>query len=261
MKQDKGRGVVLMDRTIYLEKCLDILDTNQFRKLSTDPTKKTEEKIQRVLRKMKRSFSTQEYSTIYPTGSCPVKFYGTGKIHQLPDNGNVEQLPIRPIVSNMEIVTYQLAKYLAKLLSPLSQSQYTVKSTKDFINKIKNVNVSHGFDIISFDVKALFTSVPLEETINVALDRIYHRKEIDTPISKNDMRNLSLLCTKNIHFCFGGHIYQQNDGVAMGCPLGSVLAGIFMVKLETRIIPTVTENISHWRRDIHLHFSAIEFFA
>ena len=131
-------------------------------------------------------------------------------------------------------------------MSPLSQSQYTVKSTKDFIEKILNVNVPQGFKMISFDVKSLFTSIPLEETINVALERICHRKEIDTLISKNDMRNLLLLCTKNVHFCFGGDIYQQNDGVAS--PLEPVLAGIFMAELETRIIPTVTNSISHWRR-------------
>ena len=38
-----------------------------------------QEKIQQVLRKIKRSFSTQEYSTIYPIGSCPGKFYGTSR--------------------------------------------------------------------------------------------------------------------------------------------------------------------------------------
>ena len=43
--------------------------------------------------------------------------------------------------------------------------------------------------MISFDMKSLFTTVPLEETINVALGRIYHRKEIVSSISKNDMRN------------------------------------------------------------------------
>ena len=115
-------------------------------------------------------------------------------------------LSIRTIVSNIGTTTY-LAKYLAELLFPLSQSQYTVKSTKDFTYKIRNVNVSHGFNMISFDVKSLFTRVHLEETI-VALDRIYHRKEIETSISKNNMRNLLLLCTKNIHFCFGRDIYQ-----------------------------------------------------
>ena len=97
-------------------------------------------------------------------------------------------------------------------------------------------------------MKSLFTSVPLEETINAASDRIYHRKEIETPISKNYMRNLLLLGTKNVHFCFGGDIYQENDGVAMGSPLGPVLACIFMVDLDTKIIPTVTDSISHWRR-------------
>ena len=193
----------------------------------------------------------QEYSTIYPTGSCPRKFYGTAKVHKLPESKNKDQLPIRPIIYNIGTATHQLAKYLAKLLFPLSQSQYTVK--KDFIEKIRNVNVPHGFDMISFDEKPLFTSVPLEETINLALGRIYHRKQINISISKNDMHNL-LLCTKNALFCFGGGIYQQNDGVAMGSHLGPVLAGTFMVELEKRIILMVTYIISHWRRYVDIHF-------
>ena len=88
-------------------------------------------------------------------------------------------------------------------------------------------------------MKSLFTSVPLEVTINVVLDRKYHQKEINTSISKNDMSNVLLLCTKNVHFCFGGDIYQQNDGVTMGSTLEPVLAGNFVAELETRLIPTV----------------------
>ena len=49
MKQNKGRGVVLMDIMVYLDKLLDILDTNKFTKLSTDPTKKMEEKKWTIL--------------------------------------------------------------------------------------------------------------------------------------------------------------------------------------------------------------------
>ena len=45
--------------------------------------------------------------------------------------------------------------------------------------------------MISF-VKSLFTSVTLEETINLALDRIYQQKEIDISSNKNGMRNLLL---------------------------------------------------------------------
>ena len=34
----------------------------------------------------------------------------------------------------------------------------------------------------------------------------------------------------------------------MGSLLGPVLAGVFIVKLEMRILSTVTDSISHWRR-------------
>ena len=34
----------------------------------------------------------------------------------------------------------------------------------------------------------------------------------------------------------------------MGSPLGPVLAGIFMVELETTIVPTLTEYLLFWKR-------------
>ena len=53
MKQDKERGVVIMDKLKYHEKCLMILENENFIKLNRNTTNKTEEKIQRILRKMK----------------------------------------------------------------------------------------------------------------------------------------------------------------------------------------------------------------
>ena len=74
--------------------------------------------------------------------------------------------------------------------------------------KMHNVNVPHRFNIYH-STWSPYLQVPLEETIKVASDRTYHRKEIETSFSKNDMRNLLLLCTKNVHVCFGGDIYQK----------------------------------------------------
>ena len=71
---------------------------------------------------------------------------------------------------------------------------------------------------------------------------------MDTSPSKSNMNNLLLLCTKNVLFCFDGDIYQKSDGVAIGSFLGSVLAGTFVVELETGIMSTVTDSISHWKR-------------
>ena len=53
----------------------------------------------RVLREIKTNLTSQEYTRLYPTASCPVKFYGTIKIHKILPTDNVDKLPIRPIVS------------------------------------------------------------------------------------------------------------------------------------------------------------------
>ena len=87
MRQDKGRGVAIIDKSKYKAKCLELLQTNKFSKLKHDPTKSFENKIQRILRKLKTRLSTQQYFQLYPTGSFPGKFYGTAKSHKLPIDG------------------------------------------------------------------------------------------------------------------------------------------------------------------------------
>ena len=89
---------------------------------------------------------------------------------------------------------------------------------------------------------------PLEKTIGIALERIYLRKEIVTILTQNEIKNLLILCTKNVHFTFNNEIYIQNDGVAMGSPLGPILAGIFMVELENTLVPKLKQHIKNWRR-------------
>ena len=61
------------------------------------------------------------------------------------------------------------------------------------------------------------------------------------------MKELLYLSTKNVHFSFSNEIYVQNDGVAMGFPLGPVLANIFMVELERTIIPSFSDKIKLWK--------------
>ena len=62
------------------------------------------------------------------------------------------------------------------------------------------------------------------------------------------MKQLLTLCTKNVHLSSDNTVYQQNDGVAMGSPLGLVLSGIFMVQLENSWVPTLNESLTLWRR-------------
>ena len=260
IKQDKGRGVVLMDRSKYVEKVMKQLNTENFKELTTDKTKAVEESIQRALLAIKPVIGESDYSKIYPSGSNPGKFYGTAKVHKLKsdDQDKINKLPLRPIISNVGTATHKTAQYLCNLLSPLGKSEYNVLNTKEFVQKIKKIKVPKGYVTISFDVVSLFTNVPLRKTIDIILRKVYDDKLIDTKIPKKNMEKLLLLCTQGTPFTFNGKMYVQVDGVMMGSPLGALFANIFMCELENTIIPSLGNKIHNWTRYVDDTFAFIK---
>ena len=122
-------------------------------------------------------FKTKLPSNSISTGSSPGKIYGTAKIHKVGTNGKVDNLPIRPMISNIRTATYHLAKYLAHLLKPLSGSRYTVKNTKEFTKKIRKQKIPKDYTMVSFDAVSLFTNVPLEDTMNI-IEEFMKRKKL-----------------------------------------------------------------------------------
>ena len=59
-------------------------------------------------------------------------------------------------------------------------------------------------------------------------------------LTRSELKEMLLLCTKKVHFTFNGKTYIQTDSVAMGSPLGPVLADIFMIELEKSLLPELT---------------------
>ena len=68
LKQDKGRGVIMLNHSKYIEKCLSIVNSNQFLQVDKDPTASIERKAQKTLRKIKDKIPSLLYSKTYPTG-------------------------------------------------------------------------------------------------------------------------------------------------------------------------------------------------
>ena len=91
----------------------------------------------------------------------PSKFYGLPKIHK-PDT------PLRPIVSSSGPVTYGLAKELTKIIKPLvGNSPHDINSTQDFVELVKKVALLPRECVSSYDVTALFNSVPVDPALGI----------------------------------------------------------------------------------------------
>ena len=123
-----------------------------------------------------------------------------------------------------------------------------MKSTKYSIEKLRTVKVPTWYQMVCFNVKALFTNVPLEYTVYLELKQIYENHEIARSITRNEIREIILLYTKNVRFTFRNVVYLQTNGVAVGSPLGPVFAGIFLVHLERSLVPLITSELSFWKQ-------------
>ena len=97
--------------------------------------------------------------------------------------------------------------------------------------------------MISFDIKNLFTNVPLDKILR----KIYKERILNTSIPRKEMGKLLYLCTKHVNFSYGRKIYINLDGVAIASPFGPVLANIFMTELEIAMIPSLSNYLKNWK--------------
>ena len=121
--------------------------------MKKDPTDKFRAQLVNILREWNnQKLIPEKLYTIrfpYPTGGQPSRMYGLPKIHKAGT-------PLRPIVSSLGSITYNVAKYLAKILSPLiGKTPHFVKDSADFVNKIKDLEVPPGWKLTSYCVSAL----------------------------------------------------------------------------------------------------------
>ena len=165
-----------------------------------------------------------------PSDSAPARRHGTPKIHKSSSSDSFPKL--RPIVSSIGTFNYNLARFLCDLLSLLVPNDNSCKDTFFFVSQIKNSNLSKKF-LVSYDVTSLFTNIPLQETIDIAINLIFNHNP-NLNITTIELEKLFPFATSQIHFIFNSKFYNQIDGVGMRSPSAPVLPNIFMGFYESK---------------------------
>ena len=75
---------------------------------------------------------------------------------------------------------------------------------------------------------SLFSSIPLEQTINICTELIYDQNDSVQGLNKSEFKELLSFAINKSYFIFDEFLYKQIDSVAMGSPLGPTLANSFL---------------------------------
>ena len=130
---------------------------------------------------------------------------------------------MRPIVSfcGSPVVLRHTNSPSSTILQPLTdKSRHKIQSTEDFISATKTVQIPDDYKLVSFDVKSLFTSIPLqlalqftETAILQSTDRVLYK--LTKPLPDNNLVSVQVN-SKQLH------------GTAIGSPVSVVVAEIVM---------------------------------
>ena len=228
IKPDKGNGVVIINRVDYKARMQGILrDNTKFDLVNNTALKETlskETKITNLLKELKPDevISEHQFDELEPIGSRPGILYGLPKVHKL-------NFPFRPIISSIGTHCYEVAKFFIPLLRPFSTNPLTITDTFSFVKEILNLPFNtNNVVMASFDIKSLFTNIPLDETIEIIVNKCFYNTSRFHGFTVQQFTNLLTMTVKNCHFLFDGKLYHQKDGVAMGSPLGPLFANIFL---------------------------------
>ena len=133
-----------------------------------------------------------------------------------------------------------MAKVIAKILKPLvGKSPHHIQSTSDFVNKVMELTLLPEEYLMSYEVIALFTSVPIDPALNIIKDLLEKDDNLSnrTVLSVQNIIELLGFCLPNTYF-YQNKIYEQVEGAAIGLLVSPIVANLYLKHFEGEALRT-----------------------
>ena len=215
-------------------------DTNTYTLTNIDDTITVKTKADELLSKLysQHHINKKQFTNLKDFTPRTPQFYGIPKIHK-------NNIPLRPIVSQIDGPTSSISKYLDKILTIAeSQIPFLLQDTTAFLQLInKHKNIAPNTILVTLDVVSLYTNIPhiegaklVTEFYSETLNKWQNSTNTLKPISPELLEELILFVLQHTTFEFNGNYYTQNYGTTMGANFSVKFANIYMYKFLTKYV-------------------------
>ncbi len=103
----------------------------------------------------------------------------------------------------------------------------------DLMKKIKDVEVPPPYKLVSYDVSALFTSIPVDEAVRIIKKKLLADVTLTErcELSVDQLTILLDFCLNTTYFVCNEIFYRQVHGAPMGGPISPCLANLSMIDM------------------------------
>jgi hypothetical protein len=118
---------------------------------------------------------------------------------------------------------------------------------------LEPVNLQSSDTLVSFDVVSLFTNVPVDEALQVIINKLHND---DTLVERSalqieDVMELLEVCLRTTYFQVDDKFFQQKNGMAMGSSVSPIVSNICMEHFEKLALGSVEHKPSLWLRYVN----------
>ena len=183
-------------------------------------------------------YKHEYYEEMRPRSNQPGQSFATAKTHKFKCISDVtlEQLKLRSIIDQTGTYIYKASKVVAEYLGPLAKNDYTIRDALSFPDLLKSAPSDHKYKDVSYDVKSLFTSIPVQETIDYVLYKIYDKKELKPFCKMSIFKKLWNKLTKKCIFSANDRLTKQIYGCPIGGPISVILSDTYGCKIVEDIV-------------------------
>ena len=154
--------------------------------------------------------------------------------------------------------------FVTRILKPLvGRSPHHVQNNQEFLKQLEDIKMGPDDIIISYDVKALFTSVPIKPALKIIQKLLEEDQTLPqrTTMTVNNITCLLEFCLTSTYFTFQEKFYEQVEGAAMGSPISpSLYGGLWNESLKHSTTTSIdVEKICWWHMHYHQSSSTTKF--
>ena len=112
----------------------------------------------------------------------------------------------------------------------MGKSPHHVHYNEEFLQHLKGIQLGPDEVMISYDVKALFTSVPIQPAFTI-IEKLLEKDPGLQQRTSMTVKNIICLlefCLRSTYFTFQNQYYEQVEGAAMGSSISPIVANLYM---------------------------------